>query len=268
MSLFKSLNYMVQSFVLRRPFLTATEKRFSLKFKCLPQDGVGRQIYKYGTYEDELTDYLLTHIEFAPDDIMLDIGANIGWYTSLFAKAFAEQCVCIHAFEPEPTNYRLLQHNVTSNQLDNITLVPKAVADSNGHLTLHLYKDSNRGRHSLLPIHDYASTQVATLRLDDYVKQQQLDIQKIKFIKIDVEGFEYSALCGATAILERVPALLMEYSPGLMRQCGLSPDLLLDLLTGYRFEPYRWVTDTFKPIVIDELRGWTVDGDNLLWRKQ
>ncbi|NKB47615.1 MAG: FkbM family methyltransferase [Legionellales bacterium] len=265
MSVLKSLSYLVQCFVLQRQFLMARERRFSLKFKCSTRDTIGRHIYKYGAHEGKLTTYLLQSISFNPNDIMLDIGAHIGWYTNLFAKAFSNQ-INIHAFEPKPDNYQLLEHNISLNKLDNITLVPKAVSNTTQHVTLHLHKNSNRDQ-PLTPIHDSPPTEVDTLILNDYFTEQQLDMRKVKFIKINVQGYEYPALAGASNILTYVPTVLTEYSPLLMHQCGQSPYLLLDLMTEHGFKPYRWANHLFEPIAVDVLRRWTANGENILWRK-
>jgi len=82
----KSLLYLIHRFLLKRPFLVATENRFRCKFRFKTPDCIGRTIYRKGDYEPVLTKYILEQLNFAKGDIFLDVGANIGWYAILLAK--------------------------------------------------------------------------------------------------------------------------------------------------------------------------------------
>lgn len=66
-------------------------------------------------------------------DVVLDIGANIGYYTLIFAKIVGEDGK-VFAFEPDPTNFALLKRNVEINGYKNILLVQKAVSNKSGKL--------------------------------------------------------------------------------------------------------------------------------------
>ena len=64
-------------------------------------------------------------------DTVIDIGANVGYYTLLFSELVGETGRVI-AFEPDPNNFALLERNVLGNGCRNVTLVPKAVAATTG----------------------------------------------------------------------------------------------------------------------------------------
>jgi hypothetical protein len=60
--------------------------KYDLKFRFRTPDSVGRLIFKKGVYEEELSDYLINNLDLGPEDIVFDVGANIGWYSILFSK--------------------------------------------------------------------------------------------------------------------------------------------------------------------------------------
>src|SRR5205085_1401318 len=97
---------------------------------------------KYGTYEPDETDLIKKIIR--PEYIVLDIGANIGYYTLLMAKQVKQ----VFAFEPEQRNFELLQKNIDLNKLDNVDPRNVAASANSGKSTLYLC-ESNRGMHRL-----------------------------------------------------------------------------------------------------------------------
>jgi FkbM family methyltransferase len=116
--------------------------------------------------------------------VVLDIGANIGYFTLLFARIVGPTG-SVYAFEPEPRNFELLSKNVEINSYQNVTLVPKAVSNCRGSGELHLC-DTNPGMHSLYSLSKSTrSVDVDIIRLDDYFANYD---GKIRFVKIDIEG--------------------------------------------------------------------------------
>ncbi len=78
-----------------------------------------------GVYEPLETK--LVRKEVKKSDVVLDIGANIGYYTLILAKLVGKKGR-VFAFEPDPTNFALLKKNISINGYKNVILVPKAVA--------------------------------------------------------------------------------------------------------------------------------------------
>ena len=226
----RSAAYVVQRFLLRRPYLTASADILGLRFRVKTEDVVGRHIYKYGHHEPAMTRWLTEELDLADGDVVIDIGANIGWYSLIAAKLAHGKDVAVVAFEPDPVNFDLLQQNIALNDAVAVRAEQLALADANGSATLHQHSNSNRGRHSLLPINAVGSTEIATRRLDDYWIEQGFGERIPRLIKIDIEGFELMALAGGKDVLARCPLLILEFSPAYMRRGGLEPADLIALL--------------------------------------
>ncbi|MGM0531524.1 MAG: FkbM family methyltransferase [Bacteroidota bacterium] len=242
-------SYIMNRFVLARKYLIGRSKKYGMEMKFKTQDGGGRKIYKRGIYEEELSDFLIENLKFEDDDIILDVGANIGWYSVLFDKMTPAN-VFIYAFEPDPDNFHCLTHNIQRNNRKNIIPVQKGISDKTEKKTLYLYKSSNTGRHSMLNINTQSTIEVETVKFDDFIDKEGLNINKIKFLKIDIEGYEYKAFQGGTKLLSSVPYILTEFSPEYMRKGGLEPAKMLDLLKEYQFVPY--IIENQKKVAIDD----------------
>ena len=164
MSLISSVKYLFNVYLLRRRRLIAKAKRFDLSFNIMPLDVVGRSIYKKHDYESEITDYLLRNVPFAENEVFVDIGANIGWYSLLLSKSRTGPARVL-AFEPDPLNYTLLSKNIEMNDCKNVQAYQFALSDTSGDRILYKYSANNRGRHSLLPINHGEQTVVHTISL-------------------------------------------------------------------------------------------------------
>jgi FkbM family methyltransferase len=171
-----------------------------------------------------------------PGDVIIDIGANIGYYTLLFAQ-LAGDTGHVVAFEPDPENFALLYKNIHLNQYRNVTLVQKAVATKNSFATLYLC-DDNKGMHRLYDsVCCQSSIEVKTVCLDDYLPQL---VKKVDFVKIDIEGAEYNALQGMQKILtQQQPKLLTEFSPAALFEYGIKPQTYVNFLTSLGFDLYQ-----------------------------
>jgi len=230
--------------------MIAYSEQLDLKLKFKSEDVVGRHIYKYDVHELTTTNAVLNEVKIKPGDIMLDIGANIGWYALLFAKLGAQ----VHAFEPDPLNYELLTANIKLNQFGNvITAHQVAVSDKKSVMPLYQYSNSNRGRHSLIPEDGCAKVDVDVVRLDDFLASESVDVDKIKFIKIDIEGYEYHALKGGENLLHRVPFLLLEHVPKHIRKGGYQPKDIVDLLHSYNYVPHIITNNGIQEISTESL---------------
>ena len=73
---------------------------------------------------------------------VIDIGANIGYFTLLFAKLVGPNGK-VFAFEPDPTNFSILKKNIEENNYDNVILSQKAISDKTETTKLFLCKFSN-----------------------------------------------------------------------------------------------------------------------------
>lgn len=234
---FLSFLYLVHCWILHTRRLVAYSPQYNLKFNFITKDVMGRLIYKRGLHEQENTDFLLSNLTFEEGDVWFDIGANIGWYSQVITKQVPQK-ITAYAFEPDPINYSLLEENIKINNIASIVCVNKALSDQTEVKKLYLYPEKNLGRHSLLPINDSPGISIETISLDQYISENDIDIKKIKFIKMDIEGYEYIALSGAKAILDHVPFLLCEFSPNYMKKGGIISEDLLQLMDHYHYSPH------------------------------
>ncbi len=237
-SMLRSLEYFLRRWVLRSQFLLARVPALGLRFRVKAEDVVGRHLFKYQVHEPELSTFIAENLRCKSGDILLDIGANVGWYTLLFSK-IAPKDVQILAFEPDPLNYDLLTKNLAINRAERVDASRIALADSEGTQKLHRYSNRNLGRHSLLPINNGPTINVKTKTLDGLLEERNLGERVPCLIKIDVEGYELRVLRGAEKTLKRCRMLVCEHSPETMRQSGEDPRELLDLLDRHGFLPHR-----------------------------
>jgi len=192
-------------------------------------------LYTRGIWEKDVTAYLMKLIESGM--VVVDIGANVGYYTLLAAEKVADHGK-VFAFEPEPSRYTLLEKNVGVNGLKNVILVQKAVSHKTGTARLYLDPRHNKGDHRLFDSFDgRESVVVETTSLDDFFKDKG---HFIHVIKMDIQGAEMAALEGMADSINRHHdlTLITEFWPDGMKAFGFSPTEFLDTLIGHGFHLY------------------------------
>lgn len=141
-----------------------------------------------------------------PGDVFVDIGANVGYFTRIGARLVGEKGA-VYAFEPMPAALRVLKENIKS--VGNVKLYETALSDERGAGEFSVNK---HGDTSSLGVNPGAirTIQVPIDTLDNALKSNN----RIDVIKIDVEGYEFEVLRGATAVLARhKPLLYFEFIP-------------------------------------------------------
>mgnify|MGYP002629597179 CR=1 FL=1 len=159
---------------------------------------VGRSLETYGEWA-EAEVHLFAKI-IRPSDCVVEIGANIGSHTIALARLASKGCV--HAFEPQPYVFSLLQKNVANNELKNISLWNVAVGSEAGRVSMPFISASlsSQVNFGAISIHTQSSRRVGVpLLAIDYIQE----IQQIDFLKIDVEGFEPYVLEGAKSAIQK-----------------------------------------------------------------
>lgn len=235
---FRAAAYIANRFLLRRRHLTAKADHFDLRLRVRTTDVIGRHIYKYGAHEPEITEFLTRTLEIRDGDVLLDIGANIGWYSLVLDRIAGPARIDIYSFEPDPDNFALLGANRSLNGASHVHPVQLGASDRSGTFELHLFGGSNRGRHSLLPIHEGGTIEVRTITLDEFWAREELGDRVPRFLKMDIEGFELPALRGARGVLARCPLVMLEYSPRYMTAADMVPGELLEFMTGQGYTPF------------------------------
>ena len=201
----------------------------------LSKKGLALSISHYGTYEELESKIMEEKIEMG--NIVVDVGANIGLHTLNMARIVGNTGQ-VFAFEPDPSNFEILKKNVKINNYKNIILEQKAVGDKHGRTTL--YQSDHPGKHRIFPQTEQAKgqVQVELTNLDNYFDSDMID--KINFIKIDVEGLEFSVLKGMKNILKNSKKIkiLFEFMPENTMEVGFTPIELLNYLTSNDFKLY------------------------------
>ncbi len=144
--------------------------------------------------------YGLNEVSFQKDDIFLDCGANIG--EVYFAISKIEKNIDYFAFEPDKEAFNFLEKNCDNKK--NVILNNFALSNDNG--TSELFIDSDGANSSLLNFGSNKKTKVVTKRLDSINFEK-----KIKFLKIDAEGFEPEVLFGAKNIFDLIEFVSVDY---------------------------------------------------------
>lgn len=195
--------------------------------------GVGMQIVQ-GTFDPEV-EAVLTHL-VQPGALCLDIGANLGLYALVMARAGGR----VHAFEAFPYSHALLCRNVAENGLEErITAHHAACSDRGGAGSVCFASDSvNMGE--MFVIEEGAAPAgretvgVPLVRVDDAIPSHET----VDVVKLDVEGAELAVLGGMERIIARDrPVIVMELNSfTLRRHRGVEAHQVMDLLYrhGYR----------------------------------
>ena len=213
----------------------------------LSKKGLALSISHYGTYEELESKIMEEKIEMG--NIVVDVGANIGLHTLNMARIVGNTGQ-VFAFEPDPSNFEILKKNVKINNYKNIILEQKAVGDKHGRTTL--YQSDHPGKHRIFPQTEQAKSQVQVelTNLDNYFDSDMID--KINFIKIDVEGLEFSVLKGMKNILKNSKKIkiLFEFMPENTMEVGFTPIELLNYLTSNDFKLYCMDNKTKKLLYV------------------
>lgn len=223
-----------------------------------------QDVYFLGEYEPIVTEVIAEIVR--KNDVCLDIGANIGWYSTLMQKLVGENGR-VYAFEPVPNSFSLLSRNVELNSdFDNVFINNVALGETEGEIEIYLFDNLPDGHASLAKIDnaDYRAIKSQMITLDSFIEKNE--IGEINFIKADVEGAELTMLKGAKKIFEQSVPPLMEIEMALHTSKGFGylPNDLIEFISGQRdYKFYR--IDELK-LQLKEIEGFTPndDGANVL----
>ena len=153
-------------------------------------------LYELGYIDPRQTQLFNARVK---DKVVVDVGANLGWYT---LNACAHGAKEVHAIEPEPTNIRLLKQSIALNGLD-AKVYECAAGERDGTMRIYYQDDCNSGSSSAITkTGHYFDVPCRTLK--------SLGV-KPDVLKIDVEYAEPMVLAGGLGMVEEVPEIFMEY---------------------------------------------------------
>ncbi len=162
----------------------------------------------------------------APGQRVVDVGANVGYFTVMAAKAVGPSGTVV-AVEPERENLRLLRANVWRNGCDNVRIVAAAASDARGLLALRR-SASNAGDHQVHAVAGEDDVLVAAVALDDVLEGERVDV-----VKIDTQGADHLVVRGLRRTLRAAPGaqMLVEFWLDGMDERGIDA---AEVLAGYR----------------------------------
>ena len=173
---------------------------------------------------------------------VLDVGANIGYTACLFARAL-KPASKVYAFEPDQSSYALLGEVLRRKNLaGTIEALNMAVGSSEGYLEFW-HNEEHSADHRVVTdqfrsVRPDAKkfSKVPVTSVDAFVKTRNL--QKISFIKIDVQGYELAVCEGMKHTLERFPELCVcfEYMPEALVELGFDPVKLLEFFRAKGYQ--------------------------------
>jgi len=219
-------------------------------------------------------------------DIFIDLGANIGYFSMLAARAVGAKGQ-VFSFEPEERNFKYLTRNKELNNYSQMKPLNMAVSNKKGRVKLYICP-YDTGHHTIQQaegITSYTTTtalsyeankisyiEIETITLDEFLTSE--GVSRVDFIKMDVEGAELLALQGMDKTIKRNEniKMIIEFFPLLLDKMESSPREFLRMLSEkYGFQLYEIADDysarkTDSSIILKKItdreelmRNYTVD---------
>jgi FkbM family methyltransferase len=198
----------------------------------LPDHYISRELLEFGIWEPYETELVLARLR--PGSVFVYLGANIGYYT-IAASLRCGEAGRVHAFEPEPGNFALLERNIALNGCANVRAVNAAAAERAGNAELFL-SPINQGDHRLYGNEaGRASVMVPMISLDEYFAKEPT---RIDLVKMDTQGSEARILSGMGDVITRNRewlTMIIEFWPFGLEGAGDSAARLAELLSPFGF---------------------------------
>lgn len=200
-----------------------------------PSRNMGASIYWTGYHELHELLFLSRYIK--PGMVFIDAGANIGLFSVWAARRVYTGKVI--SFEPVPVIADWLYQNVQLNSLTNVIVERYGLSDHEGMLPIYEIDSSNEGLSTLYPsdIRTKRVTEVPVRRLDQLFPTYNLE--RLDFIKVDIEGGELPALRGAEMLLRKFrPVVMAEINQLAYLAAGYRPSDVYEFFSNLRYKPY------------------------------
>lgn len=217
-------------------------------FEISPRSHLLGRILVNGEYEPKLASLFLSHV--APDRDVIDVGANVGFYSVAAAKRLSSGRVL--AVEPTSGAYRRLVNNLERNEVgDRVITFNGLASDRSGDAEMHVV-DGMEEYASMSPLaHDLGETagsraeKAAASTVDDLVVRHQLNPA---IIKVDVEGAEELVFRGALETLaSKRPIILSELADDYLKAFGSSSAQVIALIESQGYQVIDPIEPSIKP---------------------
>lgn len=182
-------------------------------------------------------------------DMVFDVGAHIGRY-SVYSARIVGPTGKVYAFEPVTDAYWRLRATLALNRLENVIPIHQAVSDRVGMTEINVFDDPFSSWSSIgypkmqtpegILIEPQKKECIETTTLDRFCQKES--IERIHFLKIDVEGYEYAVLTGATSLLRdrKIEMICFEISQAPLASSGFSAEQISALLNIHNYTVYAY----------------------------
>lgn len=213
---------------------------FNGSFLINPHSDIFYRIISTKSYEPELVKLCLQYIDKNRD--MIDVGANVGFYTVLFSQNIGESNKVL-SIEPTKNGIKFLRHNIELNNVEKkVEIFEGAASNINGSTVIEIiegkeeYSSLGNIKYSGLENEKHIKEEVECITLDTLVKEKNLNPG---FIKIDVEGCEHLVIQGAhRTLLANRPIILAEICELYLNKGGSSAKELIELIRSFKYDVY------------------------------
>ncbi len=203
------------------------------------------EILNFCSYEKDESGIVFQMVQ--DGDLIIDAGANLGWYSIQLAKRFKN--AVIHAFEPIPQTFSVLEKNIKLNGLTNVILHNLALGRTSGVEDFFYFRGGSAiaSRRNLLEHGKAGKVGCRIATLDSVVDHLQL--QRLDFFKCDVEGSELDVITGGLRSLGRfLPVIYIELFHGWCEKFGYIPDDVVTLLGTLGYKCFKIHKKTLAPV--------------------
>lgn len=239
----------------------AVKTRWGFEMLASPHDYASYGIYFFGDYDPRMSD-VVRHV-VRPGQVVWDVGGERGWFTLLCGELVGSGGR-VDAFEAFPANAARLKRNVALNGYRHVHVNAVAVSERAGEMYFEPPSDAAAGGKGFLSDCSgvgYLTTKpsaaaiaVPVVSLDEHARQT--GIERLDFIKMDIEGAEVAALRGARQTLARFrPVIAVEYNRGTLVRAGSSLEELDGVLEELGYERCVYNGVKFRPVDLKQCEG-------------
>lgn len=233
----------------------------NINYILYKNDVLSKYIYA-GRFEWEEQEWIKSFLK--PGMVFYDVGANIGFYTFIAAKAVGSKGK-VYALEPALKTFNQLKDNikVNSDLANHITAVQIAASNKNEEQEIYVSTGDLAAWNSLAKPDgdsDFTPEKIQSKKLSELVKENNWDAPD--FIKIDVEGWEAFVIEGAKAIIETYkPVMLIEFTKEHLARTGSTYSSLKNQLTELGYDLFEYNP---RKKSINIITSWDFDHKNVI----
>jgi FkbM family methyltransferase len=202
-----------------------------------------------------------------PTDVVFDVGAHVGRF-SVFVSRLPDFDGQIYAFEPVPQSYATLRENLRLNRTRRVTTIQTAIGSQTQPVMMNLFPTefsswNSMGRPQMTApggrrILPAQTVQVPGTTIDDFCTRCHID--RVDFLKVDVEGFEKAVFEGARRMLmqRRIERICFEISRDPLAGAGFTAREVFAALEACGYTVYRFdeTENRFVGPVHDSAEHW------------